>query len=131
MQFKVRDWTSPDFGSLQDLVNKTMNAEAIRVERELGVPFEQLATGIAVGMRTSVTAFVFILRKREEPTLTFDSPEMSWSEEEFDLIITDADKARQEAAAEAAAQDPRQDGAVATETATVVDLTDSVTSNDD
>jgi hypothetical protein len=123
MQIKVADWTSPDFGSFQDLVNKTMNVEAMAMERHTGVSFELLAGSLPAGSRTALTAFIWILRKREEPTLKFD--DVSYAEEDLDIIITEADHARRkeaEEAAEAEAARPTGEVATATEEATVEEI---------
>lgn len=103
MQVRVKDWTSPDFGSFQDLVNKTMNVEAMAMERHTGVSFELLAGSLPSGSRTSLTAFIWILRKREEPTLKFD--EIVYVEGDLEIIITDADHARREEAEKKAAEE--------------------------
>ena len=94
MQIKVKDWTSHDFGTFQDLVNKILNVEAMAMERETGMTFEHLGRTLPEGSRTAVTAFVWILRKREDPRIKFH--EIEFVENEWDLIITDADERRQE-----------------------------------
>lgn len=107
MQLRIGDWTSHDFGTFQDLVNKTMNVEAMAMERETGVPFESLAQSLPAGSRTSVTAFAWILQKRERPTLRFH--EVTFEESELELIFTDADEERLRAAQEQA-EDPQSAG---------------------
>lgn len=107
MQLKVGDWISHDFGTFQELVNKTMNVEAMAVERETGVPFEVLASSLPSGSRTAVTAFVWILQKREQPTLKFH--QVVFEESELELIFTDADEARAKVAQEQA-EDPQSAG---------------------
>lgn len=94
MRFVVGEWKSQDFEDLNELINKTMNVEAMAMEKATGIEFENLITGLVNGSRTAITAWVWVLQKREDPQRKFSDvvfPESDFSieqsEEEMKEIV--------------------------------------------
>lgn len=82
----------------QGMVNSILNVEAIAMEKATDKPFEALCKSLVEGSRLAVTAFVWVLRKRAEPTLRF--VDVTFREGEFSIDISDEQAAAEAAEAE-------------------------------
>lgn len=70
-------WTHDGNEKTWDIaISKFMNVEMIAVERATGLPVPAFIVGVYSGSMLARTALLWILRKREEPTLKFDEVEL-------------------------------------------------------
>lgn len=69
-------------------ISKFMNVEMIAVERATGLPVPAFFMGVYSGSMLARTALLWILRKRQEPSLLFDEVELEIGE----LDIQDPDE---------------------------------------
>ena len=77
--------------------NKLLNAEFIAIERLTGLTLTGVAQGLMEASAMTVTALVWVLRRRQEPTLRFDQVEFKMA----DMELEEVDEAGQAAPKEA------------------------------
>lgn len=66
--------------------NKILNVEFIAIERVTGLTLTDLARGLMESSAVTVTALVWVLRKRTEPTLRFDQVEFVMADVEIEEV---------------------------------------------
>ncbi len=79
--------------------DKLLNVEFIAIERVTGLTLIGIAQGLMDASAVAVTALVWVMRKRQEPTLRFDQVEFAMADVELENL--DDEEAEQAAPKEA------------------------------
>ncbi len=79
--------------------NKLLNVEFIAIERVTGLTIIGVAQGLMEASAVTVTALVWVMRKRQDPTLRFDQVEFAMADVEIEDL--DDEEAEQAAPKEA------------------------------
>ncbi len=85
--------------------NKLLNVEAEIIERHTGLTFAEVIENMSKGSMLALHGILFVLLKRSDPTLKWDSVQFSLSELDLDLDEDEAQAARAELEAKALTAD--------------------------